>query len=308
VWEIVAGAGLSALGGVLGSSSAADAQEQASKNALREQQRVLGVQLGMAEPQRYLGYNAIQDLNSLYGYGGTPYASASQLNEPTMDASAFIKAMERGLSFDEINKLGRLGTLNEAEIAKLTKAGLTAEQIQQLAAVPGSAGSGPGGAQPGQPGNMSRFFASPDYNFNRSEQLRGVEQSAAARGGAFSGNALRGYSDVASGMASREYGNYFNRLMAMAGMGQAATQQTGNAFQNYGNNASNLLQSQGDARASGILGTANSIGNAIGGGLGLWGYMQGQQQKFSPTGAQGMVNNGLANWSQNWRPDFSGVG
>jgi hypothetical protein len=282
-WGIIGGSLLSGLGGLFGSESAADAQEEASKNALREQQRGLGVQLGLIEPQRYLGYNAMSDLSSLYGYGMAPYQTGSQLNEPTMDAAAFIRAMDRGLSFDEVNQLGRLGTLNEAEIAKLTKAGLTPEQIQQLGALPGAGSPGAGGGY-GQRGNPSldRFWASPDYNFNRNEQLRGVEQSAAARGGAFSGNALRAYGERASNLASGEFGNYFNRLATLAGFGQNATGQAGQAVGNATQNSTNLLLGQGDARASGIMGGVNSLTNAIGGGLNLWGYLQGQKQGAKP--------------------------
>jgi hypothetical protein len=273
-WAIVGGSALSAIGGVLGSNSAADAQEEASKRALREQQRTLGIQLGLLEPSRYLGHQAMGDLASLYGYGMAPYASASQLNQPTMDASAFIKAMDRGLSFDQVRQLGRLGALNEAEIAKLTKAGLTPEQIQQLSAIPGSVQGGGGQTAPGSP-SLSRFWASPDYNFRRDEGMRGLEQSAAARGGAFSGNALRGLNEYNSNLASGEFGNYFNRLATLAGFGQVATGQAGNAVGNAGNNMANLNLQQGDARASGIMNGVNAITGSVNNGLNLWAILQG---------------------------------
>jgi hypothetical protein len=43
----------------------------------------------------------------------------------------------------------------------------------------------------GTAGNFGRFFASPDYEFRRSEGIRGLEQGAAARGGELGGKALR---------------------------------------------------------------------------------------------------------------------
>jgi hypothetical protein len=262
-WEILAGAGISAIGGLLGSSSAADAQEEAAKRALREQQRGLGIQLGLNEPQRFAGYNALNDISAEFGYQMAPWASASQLNEPTMDASAIIRAMQRGLSFDEVNQMGRLGTLNEKEISKLTKAGLTSEQIQQLSAVPGS-------TQGGVPATGRGFTASPDYQFRRDEGMRDIGNSFAARGGAFSGNALRALTQFNSGLASGEYGNWFNRRAQLAGLGGQATQNAQGAVQNTTNNIGQLQQAQGDARASGILGGYNSIANSINNGLGMW--------------------------------------
>lgn len=274
MWEVVAGAAISGLAGALGSNSAAKAQERAAKDVLREQQRALGVQLGLNEPARYLGYNAMNDIATEFGYGMAPWASATQLNEPTMDASAIIKAMQRGLSFDEVNAMGRLGTMNAREMDKLTKYGLTAEQIQQLQAVPGSTGAG------GVPATGRGFTASPDYQFRRDEGMRDLGNSFAARGGAFSGNALRALTDYNSNLASGEYGNWFNRRAALAGMGQTAVQNVGNATQNYANAASNAHQAQGDARASGILGAANSLSNSINAGLqyGILSKYLGQQQ------------------------------
>jgi hypothetical protein len=298
-WEILAGAGISAIGGLLGSNSAADAQEEAAKRALREQQRGLGIQLGLNEPQRYTGYQALGDISAEFGYDMAPWASASQLNEPTMDASAFIKALESGMSFDEINQLGRLGALNPREIEKLNKY-LTPEQIQQLSAVPGSTGSG--GTAPTGRG----FTASPDYQFRRDEGVRDLGNSFAARGGAFSGNALRALTQFNSGLASGEYGNWFNRRAQLAGLGGQATQNAQGAVQNTTNNISGLTQAQGDARASGILGGYNSVANSVNNGLGLWmlnkgGYFGGGSS-FNPSSAQNMVNTGLANWSNNWTP------
>jgi hypothetical protein len=114
----------------------------------------------------------------------------------------------------------------------------------------------------GQPGNMSRFFASPDYQFRMSEAQGALDNTAAARGGALSGNAIRAQTGLASNMAAGEYGNYVNRLLAMAGLGQTATTQGGVAGQSYANNAGNLLQDQADSRASGILGGVNSAVSA----------------------------------------------
>jgi hypothetical protein len=74
-------------------------------------------------------------------------------------------------------------------------------------------------------------------------------------------------SEYNSNLASGEFGNYFERLSRMAGMGSAATNQNQQAGQTAANNISNGLMAQGDARASGIMGQANSWSNAIGSGI-----------------------------------------
>lgn len=121
--------------------------------------------------------------------------------------------------------------------------------------------------------DMSSFFTSPDYNFRRDESLRGLERSAAARGGAFSGNALRATTDLAGNLASGEYGNYVNNLMRIANGGQGSANASSSAAQSTGTNISNLMQNAGNARASGISGQYDAWGNALGGAgysLGRW--------------------------------------
>jgi hypothetical protein len=121
--------------------------------------------------------------------------------------------------------------------------------------------------QSGQAGNMSRFFTSPDYQFRLSEGQRDLGNSFAARGGAASGNALRALTSLNQNMASGEYGNYVSRLMQMAGLGQAATTNAAGASQTATNNMMQNNTAAGDARASGIMGAANGVSNAINSGM-----------------------------------------
>ncbi len=120
----------------------------------------------------------------------------------------------------------------------------------------GVTGTTPGGS--GQP-DMSAFTASPDYNFRRTEGNRDINNSFAARGGALSGNALRGITDFNSNLASGEFNNFVQRQLQMAGLGGAATSQGVNAAQYTGGNVSNLLQQGGNARATGIVDQSNAI-------------------------------------------------
>lgn len=271
-------AAISALGGMYAADAAADAQEKASKRAMMNDTRNLGLQLGLSEPGRALGYGAQSDLASLYGYALPAYQSGTQLmqqrNAPMLGAKSVAKLLKQGKSVSDIAGMGTLAPLSgKKAINRLSKAGLTGADIQALLAGPQGASAAPAasgaavpGGTPGSP-SLARFWASPDYEFNRSEGLRGVEQSAAARGGAFSGNAIRGAADYSSGLASREFGNYFNRLATLAGYGQQANAQAGNAIGQSSNTQSQLLTQQGDARASGIMGGANSVAGALNSGL-----------------------------------------
>jgi hypothetical protein len=116
-------------------------------------------------------------------------------------------------------------------------------------------------------GDNSNFFASPDYNFTRSEGLRGLQQTAAARGTLGSGNALKALAQFNQGLASQQYGDWWNRQAGLAGVGQNATNATQQAGQAASSNISNGLMAGGDARASGIMGAANGWNNSLNSGL-----------------------------------------
>lgn len=120
--------------------------------------------------------------------------------------------------------------------------------------------------------SMAGFFASPDYTFRRDEGMRGLERSAAARGGAFSGNAIRGLTDFNSNLAAGEYGSYFNRLASIAGIGQTAANNGSQMSMANGNNISNLLNQQGQDRASGIAARTSGIAGALNNGMNMWSY------------------------------------
>lgn len=145
-----------------------------------------------------------------------------------------------------------------------------------------------GGGQAAAPAAQANgFMASPGYQFRRDEGIRGLEQSAAARGGAFSGNALRGLTNFNSGLASQEYGNYINGLQSLAGVGQSATNTGVQLGAQTAGNIGNALMAGGEARASGVLGAANSLSNAA--NTGLNNYLLQQGGWFNrPTASDGL--------------------
>ena len=129
---------------------------------------------------------------------------------------------------------------------------------------------------------MADFQTDPGAEFRRSEGQRGLESSAAARGGILSGGALKAISRYNSDVASQEYGaaynrfnndqtSRFNRLSAIAGTGQTATN-TGIAagsdltgqLQGGVNNITNNIGNAANARASAYVNTGNAITGAAG--------------------------------------------
>lgn len=135
------------------------------------------------------------------------------------------------------------------------------------------------------PFGMSQFQADPGYSFRMSEGMKGLERSAAARGGLLSGGTLKGIQRYGQDMASQEYNNAFNRyqternarlnpLQSLAGVGQTTSQQLGQAGTQMAGNVGNLMTSGAAARASGYVGGANALTGALNTGLN---YYQGQQ-------------------------------
>jgi len=133
----------------------------------------------------------------------------------------------------------------------------------------------------------------PGYAFRFSEGMKGLERSAAARGGLLSGATLRGITRYGQDMGSQEYQNAFNRyttgfnantgernqlynrLAGVAGTGQTATNQIGaqgaNMASNIGNAYMNNAANQGKAamaaagiRTSAFGGAANALGRMYG--------------------------------------------
>jgi hypothetical protein len=132
---------------------------------------------------------------------------------------------------------------------------------------------------------MDQFRADPGYSFRMSEGMKGLERSAAARGGLLSGSMLKGIQRFGQDMASQEYQNAFNRyqternarlnpLQSLAGVGQTTSQQLGAAGTQMAGNVGNLITGGAAARASGYVGGANALTGALNTGLN---YYQGQQ-------------------------------
>lgn len=125
----------------------------------------------------------------------------------------------------------------------------------------------------------------PGYQFALNEGMKGVTNSAAARGGLLSGAALKAASQYNNDYASAKFNDAFsrdatnkNRLASIAGIGQTAAGQNASASNALGSSIGNTLtntafgvaQNQlaaGNARASGYVANGNALTNGLSQGL-----------------------------------------
>ena len=147
------------------------------------------------------------------------------------------------------------------------------------------------------PFGMQQFQQDPGYAFRLGEGMKALERSAAARGGLISGATMKGLQRYGQELGSQEYMNAFNRyqaerqaalnpLQSLAGMGQTTAAQLGQAGMMAGQNIGQTMMGAGAARASGYVGQANALNQALGTGLN---YYQGQQylNRLGPVGGGG---------------------
>ena len=143
---------------------------------------------------------------------------------------------------------------------------------------------------------LEDFEADPGYEFRLSEGMKAIERSGSARGLSLSGRQLKDLARFGQGLASEEFGRaygrerqeafdefitgregrtiQFNRLAALAGLGQTAsgtsatlTQQAGTTIAGQqigaGRTISDLLLQGANARASGYAAQGRATGQAI---------------------------------------------
>ena len=145
----------------------------------------------------------------------------------------------------------------------------------------------------------------PGYQFTKTQGLKAVQNSAAARGLGASGAAQKGAASFATGLADSTYQNQFNnantnttnaynRLMNLISTGQNAAAQTGDVGQKLATQGSNNLIGAGNAQAAAynsMGGAVNNAANNIGGYYayqGLYGNSAGGGSGSGGGGGYGM--------------------
>ncbi len=267
VWGIAAASVVSAGVGAYSSRQASKAAAGGADAATAEQARQYDQTRSDFAPYRVAGEGALNTLARLYGLPSTT-SGEWQSQQPQLVGDTELPAgtttRSVGNGWYEVHHGGqRIGTLRPggpngrfindtgADIPALMQ---QSQQQTQAAQTP----SGP---------DTSVFFESPDYQFNLAEGQKAIDRSLAARGRTLSGAGVREGIRYASGMASNEFGNFYNRLANIAGLGQSATGSTATAGMNTSNNISQNHVATGNARASGYMQTGQAVNNAVQGGV-----------------------------------------
>lgn len=126
----------------------------------------------------------------------------------------------------------------------------------------------------GQDGNTtnatqdySQFTNSPDYAFAQQQGQLGLDRYENAKGLALSGGALKDVSQFNQGLATQQYGNYFNRLLSLSQLGQSAASGAAGSAANFSGQIGNTTQAVGQAQAGGIVGSANALTGGVNSGI-----------------------------------------
>jgi hypothetical protein len=179
---------------------------------------------------------------------------------------------------DRANALGyKMYEQGRQDLAPYAGAGLTAQN--KLLTYLGL----PGGAQGADFGRYAGDFSStdflanrdPGYGFRMSEGMKGLDRSAAARGGLLSGATLKGAQRFGQDLASTEYQNAFNRyqtnranalgpLDVMRASGQSAAAGQAGIAGNYGVRGAEGQTALGNIGAAGTMGQANALASGLG--------------------------------------------
>lgn len=125
-----------------------------------------------------------------------------------------------------------------------------------------------------RPEGYQGFTATPGYEFRLGEGQRALEAGAAARGGLYSGAAMRDLTKFGQDYGSNEYGNYFSRLGARADTGMSAAGMSGQASQQAAAGVSNAFGNIGNAQSAGAIGSANALTGGLQNLAGLWNYQK----------------------------------
>jgi hypothetical protein len=135
-------------------------------------------------------------------------------------------------------------------------------------------GTDTGAADYGLFGRQVDLMNDPGFNFRLREGTKELDRRLAAGGRMFSGGALKAGQQYSQELASQEYGNAFDRAMrlraergnALAGLYGGGLQATTGFGQDVGESArtvGDLMTSGAAARASGYIGGANALNNAL---------------------------------------------
>lgn len=295
-WGIVAAGAITFVGGVISSNAskkAAGAQAGAAADANATTLAMYNQNRADSADWRNSGRQALASLNQGLGLPGADSQPLdydtwlSQQPEPTFEPAPSTKK-HHGL-FSSLIKGGITSLVDPAmgarnlvrDVKGTTVAGAAGADPKAAYADYVKNFSAPARTETGTPtGDFNRDFTladfnkDPGYEFRRSEGQNALEATQSARGSLLGGGAekagIRYNQDYATGEFSNAYNRFnndrttrFNRLSALAGTGQTAVTNIGVLGTNAANNIANNQLDAGNSRASGYVGTANTINSGL---------------------------------------------
>lgn len=184
--------------------------------------------------------------------GGAIYASNKQSGAAKDAANASNAATQA--SIDEQKREFDINQQNQAPWLNTGKSALSV-----LSGMYGLNGDGSG--QAANAPDYSAFYQSPDYQFALQQGQQALDRGAAARGTLYSGGHTADTMQFGQGLASQQFGNFYNRLAGLAGVGQTAANQLGAYGQNYANSVGQLNMQNAGNQMNSIYGRANASSN-----------------------------------------------
>lgn len=309
------------IGGAMSSDAAGDAastQAAAADRANQTQWNMYNQNRADQGPFRQAGYSSLAALMNGMGltpapdtpmqsgggmYGGAVPQGYQQLRD--MLAPQFTRQYEGG-----VNEAGQplyAPTVDEQGLNAAVQAQMAQTQQPNMRAAPsGEPGrTGAGFGDLNRDFTLADFNKDPGYQFRMDEGARGLEASAAARGGLMNGGSLKALERYRQGFASNEFNNAYNRfnndrtqrynrLANIAGIGQTSANQIGQVGMNTANNVSQNQLAAGNSAAAGQVGAANAVSGGLQ-SLGNW-WQQQQAMKSSATPTSGGIS-GLPSWA-----------
>ncbi|RQR87631.1 MULTISPECIES: hypothetical protein [unclassified Burkholderia] len=309
------GAGVSLVGGMMGSDAAGDAaqpQADAANRAADMQQKQFEETQRNLRPYMDLGSAAISPLLQAMGYkvsSGAPVETRDQIYQRFLPQYTKTSMLTPGESSSGSNPFsvfrGAAGGSGSGQAQTtidyngLNAAVDDAMQRQRAASY---------GNWTVDPSNIlqqkfsyadfkaptaAEAAATPGYQFALQQGLKAAQNSASARGLGASGAALKGAESFATGLADSTYGDTFNRALSAysANRNNAASNFATN-YASAGDRVNRLLglvgNGQNAAAQTGALGaqTANSVGNAVMSGAAA--------QAAGAVGSANAINSGIS--------------
>ena len=110
---------------------------------------------------------------------------------------------------------------------------------------------------------MGNFTASPGYQYDVTQGLRGVDAGAASQGILRSGSTIKAEDTLSTNLADQDFGNYVTRLNTLAGYGSTAAGQQASTDTSAAGAQASILGAQG----TNLSNAAGQAGGALTNGL-----------------------------------------